>query len=375
MSKITVLEFADVINQYDFIDTIIQYTNKDQFQIDVCVRTENHTIAKPVFPVNTRYQLLPGIAKKNIPVTAWRLSRVLKKWGIDILHAHHYDQIIIGWLATRLYRKTKLVIGRHYSDSLYRMPHGIKQRIFFWLEKKANSAATRIIVPSLYINEILTKRQNVHQDKIDIIYYGFDPIKYTTPTKENIASVRNEFNMDGRFVAGNFSRLHEEKGHVYLIEAIRKTIEKAPNILVLIIGEGPERKKLEQLIQENRLNEYIKLIGWRKDAMTIMKAIDIVAQSTLQEAFSQVMCEAFWMGKPLIMTDVSGAADIINNGENGLIVPKADPETLAGAIINLYNNESLRKKLAENAQREISNKLSIKKVIPLFENSFVKCLS
>lgn len=374
MPKIKVLEFADVINRYDFIDTIIQYADPEKFQVDVCVRTENNNIAKPEFPTRSKYKLLPGLSKTKIPFTAWKLSRLLKKWDIDVLHAHHYDQIIIGWLATRMHRKTKLVIGRHYSDSLYRMQKGLNQKIFFWLEKKANKAAARIIVPSKYIFEILTERQNIDPKKIDIIYYGFDPIKYTDPLPADIASVRNEFKMEGRFVVGNFSRLHEEKGHIYLIESVKKAVTEIPNILVLIIGEGPERKTLEQLIQQNNLVEHIKPVGWRKDAMTIMKAVDVVVQSTLQEAFSQVMCEAFWIGTPLIMTDVSGAIDIINTEENGLIVPKADADALATAMIKLYMDEPQRKKLAQAAKKDINNKLSIDKIIPFFEEAFLKSL-
>ncbi|MCV5959949.1 glycosyltransferase, partial [Escherichia coli] len=84
-----------------------------------------------------------------------------------------------------------------------------------------------------------------------------------------------------------------------------------PEILALLVGEGPERQNLERQIKELALEGNVILAGWRRDALTIMAAADAVVQSTLQEAFSQVMCEAMWMGKPLVMTDVSGAADVI----------------------------------------------------------------
>ncbi|MCV4698286.1 glycosyltransferase, partial [Escherichia coli] len=80
---------------------------------------------------------------------------------------------------------------------------------------------------------------------------------------------------------------------------------------------------------------------------------DAVVQSTLQEAFSQVMCEAMWMGKPLVMTDVSGAADVIEDGINGRIVPKADAAALAAVIRDLAADIYARDRLGSNARKFI----------------------
>ena len=116
----------------------------------------------------------------------------------------------------------------------------------------------------------------------------------------------------------------------------------------------------------------VKLLGWRKDAMEIMSAVDAVAQSTLQEAFSQVMCEAMWLGKPLLMTDVSGARDIINDGENGLVVPKTDQDALAAGITALARDVELRGRLGRNGQASVTARFTIDKMIRYYENSFRK---
>lgn len=371
---IRVLQFADIINRYDFIDTIIQFANPEEFEINICVRSEQHNIAAPVFHERSKYKLLKGRSKKNLFSTAWKLSRLLKKWNIDILHTHHFDQAIIGWLATKLYPKTKLVIGRHYSDALYRLPNKLKQKLFLKIEQKINHSAARIIVPSKYIFEILTQKQHINAKKVDTILYGFDPQKYQVPSANEIENVRKEFAMDGRFVIGNFSRLHEEKGHIYLINAVNKVKEFIPNLLVLIVGEGNERKKIEKLINENQLQNIIKLIGWRKDTLVIMKAVTIIVQSTLQEAFSQVMCEALWMETPLVITDVSGAVDIIKNRENGMLVPRGNAQLLADAIIELAQNAELRNETGQNGRSYIESELSISRIIPLYEASYKKAL-
>jgi glycosyltransferase involved in cell wall biosynthesis len=369
---IRVLEFADVINKADFIDTIVQHADPAAFEMSVCVRTEEHNIARPNFPSGTKYRLLPGNTRRDAVQTAWRLARLLKEWKIDILHAHHFEQAMVAWIATRIYRKTKLVIGRHYSDSIYRQPSGLKRRSLLIVEQIVNRAATRLIVPSRMIFEILTERQGIDAGKIDLVLYGFDPGKYAAVSDSAVAAARREFGMDGRFVVGNFSRLHEEKGQRYLIEAAALAQENIPDLLVLIVGEGAERASLEKQIGRLGLGDSVKLLGWRKDAMAIMSAADIVVQSTLQEAFSQVMCEALWLEKPLVITEVSGAEDIIEDGANGVIVPKANAASLSSAIEKLAADENERRRLAANGRRFIEENLTIEKMIGKFEASFRK---
>lgn len=367
---IRVLEFANVINRYDFIDTLVHYANPATFEMSVCMRTEQHNIATPEYREQIKYALIEGNTRAGILPTAWKLSRVLREWKIDLLHAHHYDQAVIGWLATKLYPKTRLVIGRHYSDSIYRLPQAWKTKMFLGLEQIINRHAARIIVPSRMIFDILTERQGIDPGKIDVVHYGFVPEKYKLPDAGEIERLRGEFQMKGRFVVGNFGRLHEEKGHRYLVEAaaiLRRTI---PNLLVLCVGEGPEKENIEKQIKELGAEENVRLIGWRTDAMTIMSSVDVVVQSTLQEAFSQVMVEAMWMSKPLVITDVSGAPDIIRDGENGLLVPKADAAALAEAIGRLFENTALREGIAKKGHDFVAENLVIAKKIKEYEAAF-----
>ncbi|MBX3295953.1 MAG: glycosyltransferase family 4 protein [Acidobacteria bacterium] len=371
---IRVLEFADVINRHDFIDTIVHYADRERFEVSVCVRSEENNIAMPEYPAGTKYKYLPGNSRRDAVATAWKLSRLLRVWKIDILHAHHFEQAIVGWLATRFYRGTKLVIGRHYSDSIYRNPSPIKRKALLAIEQRINRDAARIIVPSQMIFEILTERQGIPAEKIDIVYYGFVPEKYLRPGQAEIEAVREEFGLAGRFTIANFSRYHEEKGHRYLLDAIAELRKDVPDVVALLVGEGPERKELERQIAKLSIAENVILTGWRKDALTIMAAADAVVQSTLQEAFSQVMCEAMWMEKPLVMTDVSGAADIIENGKNGLLVPKGDSGKLAGAVKELHADPEKRKRITEEARRRVEGKFTIDKMIKRYEESFEKAL-
>lgn len=369
---IRVLQFADVINRHDFIDTLVEYADRERFEMSVCVRSLEHGIAEPFKPESGKFRLIEGTSRSLIPAAAWKLSRLLREWEIDVIHAHHYDQAIIAWLATRLYRRTKLVIGRHYSDSLYRLPGKMRSRAFIGLEQLINRSAERIVVPSRMIFDILTGRQGIDPAKVDIVHYGFVPAKYAAVQPEQVDAVRKEFGMDGRFVSANFSRLHEEKGHRYLIDAAAKLVQRVPELLILLVGEGPERKSIESQITQLGVGENVKLAGWRTDAMAIMAAADVIVQSTLQEAFSQAMIETLWMSKPLIMTDVSGARDVIRDGENGMIVAKADSNSLAEAIERLAGDRELGTRMARAGHEMVADQLVIEKKIREYETVFEK---
>jgi glycosyltransferase involved in cell wall biosynthesis len=371
---VRVLQFADIVNRDDFIDTIVRHADPERFQLGVCARSERSNIAKPVYEAQTPWWILGGVSRLALPQSVWQLAALLRQWKADILHTHHYDQAIIGWLATRIVPKTRLVVGRHYSDAIYRLSSEVKRRTLLSLEQRVNRAAARIVAPSRYIQEILTQRQGISQNKIDVIPYGFVPEKYEVPSPDEIQRLRAELGLDGRFVIGNFSRLHEEKGHRFLLEAVAQLRGCLPHLTLLVVGAGPERSSLERQIRSSNLQQVVRLVGWRRDAMTLMASVDAVVQPTLQEAFSQVMVEALWMRKPLVITDVSGATDIIHDGHNGLLVPKGNAAAIAVAIGRLARDAHLRERLGAAGRRYVEEHLTIEKVIHCYEYSYLQAL-
>jgi glycosyltransferase involved in cell wall biosynthesis len=370
-TMIRVLHFADVINRHDFIDVIVRRANPREFLIGACVRSEESNIASPGYrDANIPYWNIHAGSRPMLPAAVMRLAAILRRWRPDILHTHHYEQALIGWMATRIFPHTRLVIGRHYSDAVYLLPGRVRRNGLLRLEGIANRAATRIIAPSRMIFDILVQRQRMGSDNVDIIPYAFDAAKYTRPEDDAIRRVREEFDLQGRLVAGTFARLHWEKGHKYLLQSAVALRQKFPELLFLFVGDGPERPAIERQIRDTGLAGNVRLAGHRRDAMALMAATDFVVQPTLQEAFSQVMAEALWMRKALIITDVSGAGDILRNGENGVLVPKGNSQALAAAIERLATNPEERQKIAANGRSYVEENLTPERIIPFYERSY-----
>jgi glycosyltransferase involved in cell wall biosynthesis len=102
--------------------------------------------------------------------------------------------------------------------------------------------------------------------------------------------------------------------------------------------------------------------------------VDGVVQPTLQEAFSQVMAESLWMSKPLVITDVSGAPDIIQEGETGLLVPKADVAALVQAIQRLAGDPGFGRRLGESGRAYVEEHLTIEKIIHRYEQTYCRAM-
>jgi glycosyltransferase involved in cell wall biosynthesis len=370
MRLIRVLHFARVINRHDFIDTVVRHADKDRFQMAACTLWARSNIADPEYAAaGISHTVIRGDHRWQFPWTAVRLARLAAAQGTDILHVHHYDEALIGAVATLLRPSVRLVVGRHYSDSLYRLSGAAKRRALFALQRLAYGRARRVVVPSSLIRDILL-REGVPDARITLIPYGFDRDRYAPPAAEDLVAVRAELGLEGRFVVACFGRLEPQKGQQFLVDAAAQLRHEVPNLLVLLVGEGPGRAALETAIRERGLEDLVRLTGWRRDVPRIMASADVVAQPTLQEAFSQVMAEALWMGRPLVITPVGGVADTIRTGENGVVVPFAESATLARTIRELAESEPRRRSLGENGRAYAERALDIRQVIPRHERVY-----
>jgi glycosyltransferase involved in cell wall biosynthesis len=156
------------------------------------------------------------------------------------------------------------------------------------------------------------------------------------------------------------------------VQALRELAGELQDLVWVVLGDGPDEASLRESVRGAGLEDRVRLAGWRTDAIKIVAAVDAVVQPTLQEGFSQAMVEALWMGVPLVITEVSGARDVIDPGRSGLLVPPADPGALAAAIRELHADEALRGTLARNGHADVERRLTLGRVIPRFEELYTR---
>lgn len=372
--RIRVLHFASVINRYDFIDTIVRHVDRTRFAPMACTFSKTSNIQATEYEGAIPYLTLNVRGRRDYPAAILRLAAILRKHQVDILHAHHYDEALLGAAAVSLVSGCRLVIGRHYHDEIYLLSRRVRLRALVGLESLANAVASRIVVPSTVIRTLLMKRQSVAREKIDVIPYGFEfeGDKYRRSEPSGAAQIRASLGIEGRFVVGNFGRHHPLKGQEYLLRAFAIFASQHAEAVLLLVGDGPHGIRLRQIAEELGLTASGKAIftGWRREAWKILEAVDVVVHSTLHEALPQLMVEAMAKAKPLVITNVSGACDHARHMDNAYLIEPRSETSIVAALEWVYRHPEAARLSGERACAYVRRELSVERIIPRFEELY-----
>ena len=230
--------------------------------------------------------------------------------------------------------------------------------------------ADRIIAVSGGIHDNLVEEFRVPSDKIRVIYNPID-----------IPRIRRlfEVQMCHPFVSApvplivSIGRLVPQKGFDFLVQAFGMVIAETDARLI-IMGEGPERGPLEKLAEALGLSDRISFTGFQDNPCAFLAYADLYVLSSRYEGMPVSLLEAMACGVPVIASDCqSGPREILENGEDGTLVPVGDVEELAKAIVRLIKNKSLRAALSKTGVRRARD-FSVEKVIKEYEDEITRLL-
>src|SRR5690606_14194702 len=144
-------------------------------------------------------------------------------------------------------------------------------------------------------------------------------------------------------------RLSVEKNHRALIIAFSAWVKKYPDIRLMIYGEGPERASLEKIIADLALQDRVMLPGAVQNIQAALLAADLFVFPSRYEGFPNALCEAMAMGLPVVASDCSGNAEVIQDGVNGFLFPVDDMSSLTKIVFRLLENPAECQGIAKNA--------------------------
>lgn len=175
----------------------------------------------------------------------------------------------------------------------------------------------------------------------------------------------------GEFLIGTVGALNCQKGQIYLIRAMRRIIQSLPRTKLEIIGSGPNKEFLQREINRLGLEAKIQLLGEQKNIKKFVKEWDLFVLPSLSETFGLSVLEAMELVIPVVATSVGGLPEIIKDGETGVLVPPADSEKLAKAILHLLTEKSEREKLSRAAFSALKKNFDWSKIIVELEKVYL----
>jgi glycosyltransferase involved in cell wall biosynthesis len=148
----------------------------------------------------------------------------------------------------------------------------------------------------------------------------------------------------------SISRLAQDKGLEYLMEATAMLPATRRRVRVTIAGDGPARRGLERLAERHRVTDRVMFLGFRGDVGDLLAACDIVVLPSLREGLSISLLEAMAARKPIVATSIGSQREVALHGEMALLVPPADSRSLCDAILRLAEDPALMIRLGVNAR-------------------------
>jgi glycosyltransferase involved in cell wall biosynthesis len=301
-----------------------------------------------------------------------QLYQYIKKGRYDIVHTHSSKAGLLGRLAARM-AGVKHIIHTPHGHIFYGYYGRCLSFMFIILERWAARFTEKIITLTNVGKEEHVQYKIAPAHKFITIHSGLElGSLQPSDTKNDVAK---EFNIDkSDKLIGTVARLVPIKGHEFLVKAAPLVLQHYPNTTFLLIGDGPLRKKLENLAQQLNFFDKIVFSGMREDIPRLLNAIDIFVLPSLNEGMGRVLIEAMVLAKPIVATRVGGVPDVVEDGSSGLLVPPADPDALADAICTIMKNPALASKLASHAAIR-SQKFSHTEMIRQLENLYKSVMS
>lgn len=287
-----------------------------------------------------------------------KLYKFLKIYKPDIIQVHEAHGLGLAVFATLNYkipivstRRVDFPIRKHFINKLKYN----KSNIIKWV------AISDAVKKSL-INF------GVDSDKIIKIYSASDVINVKIQ-KSNLEMINVKYHLKGNFVIGSILSFVWHKDPFTLIKAFDLLYKKNKKVKLLILGEGPYKEAIEEIVKTMESKDNIFTLGFRDNIYDYLSLFDIFIVTSRKEALCSSIIDALTMGKPVVATRAGGIPEIIKDHYNGLLNEIGDHEGLSESLMKLISNRKFYTFISKNAYKsshELRSDIMVNKYIDLY---------
>lgn len=280
-----------------------------------------------------------------------QMAKLFRDGHFDVVHTHNTHPHINGSIAARLAGVPVVVNTRHGQ----RAGHGWKSRTQF---RWASHLVNKIIAVSDDAAQLCVTSDGVSQRKVLRIWNGIDvdDFKFSGPVQAPIAI--------------SVARLSAEKDFPSLLQAIHIAVSQVPDLKLKLVGDGPERGKLERLAHELDLSKHVEFLGDRNDVPKLLAQAGFFVTASLTEGISLTLLEAMAVGLPVIATSVGGNSEIVEDPRTGRLVPPANPQALAAAIVAMCQQPETWQALGQAGRARVEEHFEVRRMVADYERLY-----
>ena len=286
-----------------------------------------------------------ALGGRSAPLRLWSLIRHIRRGRYTLVHTHLLKADVWGALAARLAGVT-VISSKHNAEAALQNPavgalHGLISLLNY-----------RVIALSSAVAEYMVHTGRVTGPRLVVIHYGLDPAPPATDTP----GIRQELAIStGDSVALCVARLDPQKDHPTLLRAWGRVVSTRPEARLLLAGGSQLGGRayvdsLHRLVASLGLDASVHFLGVRGDVPELLAAADLLVMASRWEGLGLVFLEAMNAARPVVATAVGGVPEVVLDGDTGLLVEPGDPEALAAAILRLFHDPELARRLGQNGR-------------------------
>ena len=327
--------------------TVVKELLKKNVQFRICLITGGGKIAAELNSNDIAVDILGRNNSIYNPFTTFSLALYFRRNKPDIVHSSQFNSNFHARIAAWIARVPVVVCEEH---GLYFWKHWwhriIDRQLVHWCDK--------VIAVSEAVKKFNIENIGIPAEKIQVLPNCIDADRFQPKNIADASSIRSEFGLkESDFVFGHIGTMRREKSHDILLNAFSDVRKKYPCKL-LLVGDGPLHAEIMALSKKLGIADDVIFSGIRDYVPAILNTLDVFVFPSRNEALGIALLEAMYAGLPVIGSNVGGIPEVIIDRDTGLLVPIEDIGALCEAMIELYENYALRKKLGAAAQHYVA---------------------
>ncbi len=357
------------------VKSLVKGLNKAKFRPFICCLNDEGRFADElkaqgiqVFALNKKR----GIDFSVVP----KLVKIIKENNINVVHTHLWGANLWGRLAANE-AHIPVVVTEHNVDVWKNPIHFVIDRFLF---RKTDC----FVAVSEMVRGFYSQKLGVTREKIEVVYNGVE-IKVPqcpcapVPQQKNI---KNELGInDDEKVIAVIGRLVPQKGIEFFLNAMKGVFNHRPSTIdnrlkILIVGEGPLLNNLKLKVKNEKLEDKVEFLGFRKDIPEILSITDILVLPSSREGLPMILLEAMAAGVIVVATRVGGTPELLQDGFNGFLIEYGDAVGLEKEIQHILTmDERTRDEIIGNAKNTVKDKFSLEKMVVEHERIYQQLIA